>query len=111
MAGSSFSGSSPFLTYLTVFRSRLANANLVLPLSGFAFQSPALLTRRTKEMLGERTLLELAEPANTIVFQYLLDKNVVSSTGREKGRYKEFTLRSEGDTWEAKDRRGQTLQR
>jgi len=62
-------------------------------------------------MLSERRVLELAEPGNENVFQYLLDKNVVSSTSREKGRYTEFTLRSEGEVWRAKDRRGQPLQR
>src|SRR5437016_14356450 len=107
MAESSFSGSGPFLTYLTVFKSRLANANLVLPLSGFGYQSPALLARRARAKLDDRVILDLTDPKNSHVFTYLLEKNLVGSANREAGRYREFTLHGEGGAWRAKDRKGQ----
>lgn len=111
MAASSFSASSPFLTYLTVFKSRLANANIVVPLSGFAYQSPALLARRTQEKLSERVTLDVNDPSNLHVFKYLLEKHLVGSASRESGRYRDFTLHIEGGALRASDRKDQPVQR
>lgn len=111
MVASSFNSSGPFLTYLTVFKARIASLNLILPLSGFAFQSPALLARRARAILDERALLVPGDPENAPVFDYLNEKSLIGTVTRESGRYKDFTLHKTADVWGAKDRRGQPLDR
>jgi len=87
-------GQAPFLTYLTVFRSRLGAANIVLPLASFAFQPAATLTRHLKQQLSAMVEVETGNPLNAFVFEYLREKRLVGSGDgdRKKGRYAGFAI-------------------
>ncbi len=109
MGASSYKGQAPFLTYLTVFKSRLGVVNIVLPLTGFAYQPGPTLSRRLKERLSQLVSLRLADPRAAPVFQYLIEKKLVSAGERKTGRYKDFSLSKTSRGWEAIDRCGAAL--
>src|SRR5436305_203115 len=99
----------PFLTYLTVFKSRLGLTNLLLSVSGFAHQSDQALTRKIRRILEEREPLDLNSPDHRHVFSYLAEKRIVGPQVRRSGRYVGYALRPENGGWRARDRRGNDL--
>jgi hypothetical protein len=97
----------PFLSYLTVFKSRLGVANLVLDATGLVHQPDAALLRKLKSYFSETKVLSLADPANARIFQYLSDKHLISREPRTRGRYSAYSnLEEVGDAWVAHDRQG-----
>jgi hypothetical protein len=95
MAASNSNLEGAFLLYLTVFRSRLGIANIVLPLTGFAYLPVASLVNRLTAKLSEATPLELADPESGPVLRYLIEKKLIGQTpGRysSRGRYKDYVL-------------------
>jgi hypothetical protein len=98
MAASS-SNEGAFLLYLTVFRARLGVANIVLPMTGFAYEPTASLLRRIKLRLSETVDVQVADPQNEHVFEYLMVKKLIRAPGKEAsraGRYGDFFLRRDG---------------
>jgi hypothetical protein len=101
---------APFLTYLTVFKSRLGALNLVLQLSGLVHQPEAALLRRLRSMLEETEALSLIDPNNGSVFEYLLQKGLVGREVRAKGRYAQYAaLTKTNNEWRAENRRGEPV--
>src|SRR5260221_6155406 len=97
---------APFLTYLTVFKSRLGAVNIVLPLAGFAYQPSVTVAKRLKERLSQMVPISVADPIAPTIFEYLIEKKLVGAGNRQTGRYKDFSLlRGEGG-WQAVDRSG-----
>jgi hypothetical protein len=96
------SDQAPFLTYLTVFKSRLAVANIVLPMTGLAYVPEQTLTRKLKQRLSEHVELEVADPRNRFVFGYLVEKRLVGGKERAEGRYAGVTLIDKAGRWEAR---------
>jgi len=100
----------PFLSYLTVFKSRLGVANLVLGLSGDAHQPDTALLRKLHRILDETKDLRLDEPENSLVFQYLTEKRLISRESRLKGRYSGYAaLEPAGNGWKALDQDGEPV--
>jgi hypothetical protein len=97
---------APFLTYLTVFKSRLAVANVVLPLTGTAYVPEQTLSRKLKHRLREAVKLDVADTQNRYVFEYLLEKRLVGGKKREEGRYAGVALFEKGGRWDARDDNG-----
>ena len=95
MGASSFKDHAPFLTYLTVFKSRVGIVNIVLPLTDFAYQSPVALSRRLKQKLTQKITVPVNRPATAHILEYLTEKKLVGTRERKKGRYTEFSLRKE----------------
>lgn len=99
--------SAPFLTYLTVFKSRLGISNLVLEVSGLVHQPDAALIRKLRAALERTQEVALDDPANAHVFRYLRDKRLV---GREVGgdrRYSKYaSLEEDGNRWQVRDAQG-----
>src|SRR5262245_29296498 len=100
---------APFISYLTVFKSRLGIGNLVLSLTGFGHQPEAMLVRKLRSKLEERRALSLQDNNSTQVFEYLLDKRLIGQSHRTKGRYGGYVLERTGDGWAARDRAGHEL--
>jgi len=101
MAASS-SDQAPFLTYLTVFKSRLAVANIVLPLTGLAYVPEQTLTRKLKQRLSETIDLDVSDLGNRFVFEYLVEKRLVGGKERTEGRYAGVSLVEKSGRWEAR---------
>src|SRR5262249_8437869 len=99
-----------FLTYLTVFKSRLGAVNIVLPLAGFAYQPSVTLVRRLKERLSQTVLVNPSDPAASSVFEYFVEKKLVGSENRQTGRYKDFSLNRRDGGWLAVDGAGVSMQ-
>lgn len=92
----------PYLSYLTVFRSRLGLLNLVLDVIPIGHQTDRTLRRRVKQAIEKRVETEIADPANASVFQYLVDKRIAGSSMRASGRYRGVSLvRSDDGGWVA----------
>lgn len=97
----------PFLSYLTVFKSRLGVTNLVLDSTGLVHQPDAALLRKLKSDFSETRVLSLGDRANARIFQYLSDKRLISREPRARGRYSAYSnLETVGDAWVAHDRQG-----
>jgi hypothetical protein len=105
MAESSFKYralSEPFLRYLTVFRSRLGLANLVTGATTFGHQPERALTRRIKQVLEQQELVVLEDATNHYIFDYLIEKKIVGTNPRARGRYRGIVLKKDlGNTWSA----------
>jgi hypothetical protein len=101
---------APFLTYLTVFKSRLGSLNLVLRVSGLVHQPQAALLRRVRNTLEEREDLALDKTTNDPVFAYLIEKELIGREPRAKGRYTQYTgLERTPGGWRAADRHGKPV--
>jgi hypothetical protein len=98
----------PFLTYLTVFKSRLGLANVVLGVTGFANQSAPTVIRKVRQTLEAKEELDLTNRDEGYVFQYLRDKKLVGEEARAKGRYAGYTLEGRESSWLATSKRGGT---
>src|SRR2546425_748298 len=94
---------------LTVFKSRLGAVNIVLPLTGFAYQPGLALSRRLKERLSQSVAVDVSDPGALPILEYLVEKNLVSAGGRKTGRYRDFSLIETADGWQAFDRAGAPL--
>jgi hypothetical protein len=95
---------APFISYLTVFKSRLGTLNVVLDLSGDVHQPDAALLRRLRAVLGQTEDLSLADPENHQVFQYLRDKDLIGREARSRGRYTGYAgLKAVDGGWTAVD--------
>ncbi len=100
---------TPFLTYLTVFRSRLGLANLLISLTGFTHQPVEALQRRLRQVVEKRDELRLGDTVNDGIFSYLVDKTLISSTVRKSGRYQGYSLSKAKGTWACQSARGGCL--
>jgi hypothetical protein len=96
------SDQAPFLTYLTVFKSRLAVANIVLPMTGLAYVPEQTLTRKLKQRLSETVEFEVNDPRSRFVFEYLVEKRLASGKERSVGRYAGVSLIEKSGRWEAR---------
>ncbi len=94
----------PFITYLTVFKSRLGLANVLLDLTGLGHQPSQALLRRLRQVVEQKEELALDDTANYAVFQYLADKRLISWEPRSGGRYRGFTLARADSRWKAAGR-------
>lgn len=101
--------SEPFLTYLTVFKSRLGLANILLSLTGFTHQPVETLQRRLRQVVDKRDELRLDDPANDVTLAYLAEKTLISPRLRKSGRYKGYALSKPSDSWVGQTVRGQML--
>lgn len=109
MAASNSEGKAPFLTYLTVFKSRLGVANIVLSMTGFGYTPAAALARKLKGKLSEVVPIRIHDPAGRPVLDYLVEKKLIGPGLRAKGRYKNVRLERDGDSWRALDEGGTVL--
>src|SRR4051812_6729013 len=103
MAGSNFKVSAPFLTYLTIFKSRLGMVNVVLPLTNFAYTPAETLLRRARKALEERQELQLQDARNWPIFEFLVEKGMIGAKLRKAGRYQNQTL-TKLSRWHSTDR-------
>ena len=101
---------APFLTYLTVFKSRLGLANIVLGQSGLAHQSDQTLLRKIRQVCEETRGLTLGDPANNDVLEYLTGKRIISGSIRKKGRYRNVTLVRDSHEWRASNHQSKELE-
>ena len=76
----------PFLTYLTIFKSRLGVANIVLELTDFAFQPQEQLSRRLKALLTKSVSVDVSTAEGQLLLNYLADKKLVGAKVRQGGR-------------------------
>ncbi len=93
MAASNSDPLLPFRTYLTVFQSRAALANMVLPLTAGPNLSKEALVRKLTEGLKRRVDVSLLEAPHVVA--YLVEKKFIGSEPREGGRYPKWVLRRE----------------
>jgi hypothetical protein len=100
---------APFISYLTVFKSRLGIGNLALNLTGFGHQPEAALLRKLRTVLQEKCNLSLKDSDVASVFEYLLEKRLVGQSHRTKGRYTGYVLERTDHRWAARDRAGKEL--
>jgi hypothetical protein len=96
----------PFLTYLTIFKSRLGAVNLVLSETSFAHQPHVALERKLRAALDRRSPVAVAEPTNERVFRYLNGKKLLTPNLRRSGRYQRYSLSRTEDGWTVADRSG-----
>jgi hypothetical protein len=105
--------SEPFLIHLTVFKSRLGLANLLLDCCSPASQTELRLTRRVLNVIEFKKDLPLTEKGYDHVFRYLSDdKKLIGKSGfrdkgkGRKGRYAQYKLKhTTAKVWEASHRR------
>jgi hypothetical protein len=89
----------PFLTYLTVFKSRLGIANMAVPMTGFQHQPSPLVMRNLRKILEEREQLPLNHDFDW-VFEYLTEKKIVTGSRKRGTRYYGYSLARKGQDWE-----------
>lgn len=89
----------PFLSYLTVFRSRLGVLNLVLSATPKGHQPDRALRRRVRQVLEARVEIDTHGPGSSAIFQYLTDKNIVGKSFRSTGRYRGVALTQTPEGW------------
>lgn len=83
----------PFLTYLTLFQSRIGVINLVLPLTSTAALASIALTRKIDRILKGKVDVDIeAQPQ---VVSYLRQKKFLTKRIDSAGRYPAYTLREE----------------
>ena len=93
----------PFLYYLTVFKLRVGALSLVLGETGFAHQPMASLERKLRAILDQRSPIDVGNPSNSMILQYLTDKKLSSGNLRRTGRYRGYSLSQADGTWAASD--------
>jgi hypothetical protein len=98
---------APFLTYLTVFKSRLGLINFVIPITGLAYMPSATLLRRLKGVIGEQLAVDVGDPKWSYVFDYLVEKKLIGTSSRLRGRYTDFSLAKAGGGWIATGKNGE----
>jgi hypothetical protein len=85
----------PFLLHLTVFKSRMGLTNIVLPFCSLAHQNTAGLTRKVHAVIDKAVTMPIGSPETDRIIDYLIGKNMVGKTLRNRGRYKDYTVRKE----------------
>lgn len=95
---------APFISYLTVFRSRLGLTNEILQLAGFQHHSYQGLTLRVRRQLDEKRNVNTSRASNNYIFEYLESKRLISSTRRRTGRYRGYVLQKDEGKWICRDR-------
>lgn len=98
-----------FIAYLTVFRSRLGLANVVLPLASLSSVPEHVLSRRLRGVLETRTPKNPVSPSTSHIFAYLVQKGLVGEQVRLKGRYVNLALRQDAGAWRAENSTGERL--
>ena len=99
------------LDYLTVFRSRVGVANVVLPLVGLTAARTETILRKLREVLDQRVEVDVAEPTAARLLDYLVEKQLIGPRPRRSGRYSRYVLvKSEGH-WLARSVQGEPLAR
>src|SRR4051794_4386118 len=78
----------PCLTYLTIFRSRLGGANVVLGLVTDAFTPEAVLQRRLRAVLLELVEVKVDSAEGHRVLAYLTEKRLIGASTKSSGRYR-----------------------
>lgn len=111
MGALSSKGQAPFLTYLTIFKSRLGAVNIVLPLASLAYQPVPTLSRRLREKLSHVVEVNLKDAQVHPLFEYLVEKKLIGAGGRKSGRYADVSLTKTGSSWTAIDRSQSPLER
>lgn len=102
--------SAPFLTYLTVFKSRLGLANVMLQVTGLVHQPDAAIMRKLRALFDRAEDLDLSDPRNFPVFEYLKEKRLVSRQAGGSGRYSAYgSLELVNGEWQVRNRRGQSI--
>ena len=96
---------SEFISYTTVFRSRLGATNLVTSHCTTGFSPEEALLRKVRADIGRRVLVDLEDPGSSHILEYLLMKGLVGSSIRKSARYR-VSLAKENDAWIARDSRG-----
>ena len=81
---------APFITYLTVFQSRLASVNMLLPATSYGHTARESLVRKTKKTLEEKVEVDLDLETNLL--SYLLAKKFVGPKPRKDGRYPGYAI-------------------
>src|SRR5438105_14512262 len=99
----------PFLTYLTVFKSRLGLANVIIGLTEFNHQPTQALERKLKQQLERKEEIDPNDPASADVIDYLLSKKLLSAKKRSTGRYRGYALRTSDGRRIIEDRGGTQL--
>jgi hypothetical protein len=100
-----------FLEYLTIFRSRVAVANVVLPLVGLMGSRQEVILRKLRQVLDERVELDLTEKQSEPVLEYLVDKQLIGPRPRRTGRYSRYVLVHEEESWRAQTSTGDSILR
>ena len=98
-----------FVEYLTVFRSRLGAANIVLNMTTLSHLHEETLLREITKILDAKVTLDLADSGNHFVFAYLKDKSLVHDEASTRGRYAGAALSQTATGWRAVGKRDQEL--
>jgi hypothetical protein len=99
----------PLLEYLTVFRSRVAVANVVLPIVGPTGMRSEAVLRKLREALSERVEIDTSDASSEPVLTYLLEKKLIGAKPRRTGRYIRYTLERDGRQWTARTSKGDAV--
>ena len=84
----------PFLTYLTIFQSRLGALKLVLDVTGTGRQPEARVVRRLQDQVKAKTQVDVHSPGATPLLAYLREKGLVTGSTRSTGRYRGLKFRT-----------------
>lgn len=93
---------APFLTYLTVFKSRLGISNLVLSLTGFQHLAQPTLSRNIRKLLDAREDISVDEE-HSWLFEYLSEKKTVTGGKKRGSRYYGYSLKAKEGSWEIRE--------
>lgn len=99
------------LEYLTVFRSRVANANVVLPLVELGSTRTETILRKLRETLDKKIEIDVADKRSERVLTYLVEKQLIGKRPRRSGRYRKYTLVNDGGLWIAASATGECVSR
>jgi hypothetical protein len=97
------------LDYLTVFRSRLGIANLVLPLVSLSATRSEATLRRLRELLSKTVDIDVGDPQAARLVDYLTEKQLIGARPRRSGRYTRYLLTTEDGHWTARSTSGSVL--
>jgi hypothetical protein len=95
----------PFITYLTLFQSRIASGNVVLGQMGASTVGGASLQRKVKELLNKKVEVNVSHAPS--VLSYLHSKKFIPQAVSDKSRYPGLALRLDGDTLKLFNRDGE----
>jgi hypothetical protein len=97
------------LDYLTVFRSRLGIANLVLPLVSLSATRSEATLRKLRELLSKTVDIDVGDPQAGRLVDYLTEKQLIGARPRRSGRYTRYLLTTEDGHWIARSTSGSVL--
>jgi hypothetical protein len=105
MAALSYSRRVPFLEYLTLFQSRAAAINLVLPITGASPQRLEGINRKLSTLLKERTDVDLGTETGKALVTYLMMKKFIG----KKGKYPNVSIKADANSQRIVDATGKEL--